>query len=72
MTPQFVPISEQVWVPVHRIERISFWNDSAMVKFVDTREEVRVNAEDAARIRAFIEGTNRVPDVGSGGRKGKK
>lgn len=51
---QFVPISEQVWIPVHRIERISFFADTATVKYVDDRQVEVLDGEDAVRLRDWM------------------
>jgi len=51
---QFVPISEQVWIPVHRIERISFFADTATVKYVDDRQVEVLDGEDAVRLRDWL------------------
>ena len=49
-----VPITEQVFVPIHRIERISFFSDHAMIKFIDQRETEKIFAEDAKNLMSFI------------------
>lgn len=51
-----VPISEQTFVPIHRIERISFFGSHATVKYVDVRDVERIGAEDAVRLRSWIVG----------------
>jgi hypothetical protein len=52
----FVMLSEQVFVPVHRIERISFFADYAIVKYVDDRQVDRIDGEDAQRLRSIMHG----------------
>jgi hypothetical protein len=54
----FIPISEQVFVPVHRIERISGFGDTVNVKYVDDRNIEKVQGEDAVRLIAFIRKVN--------------
>ncbi len=53
---QFVRISEQVWIPVHRIERISFFADHAIIKYIDDRQVDRIDGEDAQRLKAIMHG----------------
>lgn len=49
-----IPISEQVFIPLHRVERISFFADHATLKYVDDRTVERIDGEDAVRLREFI------------------
>lgn len=42
-------ITEQVWVPIAFVRRVSFFGDYAVIKYVDHSEE-RVDGEDAARL----------------------
>lgn len=49
-----VPITEQVYIPIHRIERISFFGTTATVKYVDSREVDRIENEDAQRLMKFV------------------
>lgn len=49
-----IPISEQVFIPLHRVERISFFADHATVKYIDDRTVERIDGEDAVRLREFI------------------
>ena len=49
-----VPITEQVFVPLHRIERISFFSDHAIIKIVDDREVHKIFDQDAKNLMAFI------------------
>jgi len=49
-----VPITEQVFVPIHRIERISFFGTNATVKFIDTRDVERIEGQDAQRLMMFV------------------
>jgi len=51
---QFIPISEQVWIPVHRIERISFFGCTATVKYVDDRQVDIIDGEDAERLKQWM------------------
>lgn len=51
----FIPISEQVFVPVHRIEKISFFSTTATIKYNDDRQVDIIDGEDAARLRRFLE-----------------
>lgn len=55
-----VPITEQVFVPVHRIERISLFGTTASIKYVDQREVERIEGQDAQRLMMWI---NRVMAV---------
>jgi hypothetical protein len=55
-----VPITEQVFVPVHRIERISLFGTTASIKYVDQREVERIEGPDAQRLMMWI---NRVMAV---------
>lgn len=48
-----VPISEQVFVPVDRIKRISFFADYALIKYEDHSDE-KIEGEDATRLRDFL------------------
>ena len=49
-----IPLSEQVFVPLHRVERISFFADYAIVRFTDDSTDARIDGEDAQRLRDFI------------------
>lgn len=49
-----IPITEQTWVPEHRIERISVFGTTASIKYVDQREVERVEAQDAQRLMMFL------------------
>lgn len=49
----FIPISEQVSIPVSRVKRISFFADYAIIKFEDHSDE-QVDGEDAVRLRSFL------------------
>ena len=49
-----VPITEQVFVPLHRIERISFFGTSAHVKYTDTRDMDKIEGPDAQRLMMFV------------------
>ena len=49
-----IPLSEQVFVPLHRVERISFFADYALIKFIDQRDVERIDGEDADRLRKCI------------------
>lgn len=51
----FVPISEQVFIPVSRIERISFFSDTATVKYVDDRQVEILDGEDARRLKLWMD-----------------
>lgn len=62
----FVPLSSQVYVPIHMVERILFWNDSATVRLVGARDPEVLKGEDAQKLRLFIESSLPEP------RKGKK
>lgn len=48
-----IPISEQVFVPIHRVERISLFGAYATIKYIDQREVERVDGEDAKRLFSF-------------------
>lgn len=48
-------ISEQVFVPIHRVERLSFFGTYALIKYVDQREVDRVDNEDAQRLRMQVD-----------------
>jgi hypothetical protein len=48
-----IPVSEQVFVPIHRVERISMFGEYATIKYVDQREVERVDGEDAKRLFRF-------------------
>jgi hypothetical protein len=50
-----IPISEQVFVPLDRVERISFFGDYAVVKYRDDRQVDKLDPPDAARLREFLE-----------------
>jgi hypothetical protein len=50
-----VPITEQVFIPLHRIERISFFGTNAVVKFTDSRDTEKIENEDAQRLRMFVD-----------------
>jgi hypothetical protein len=49
-----VPITEQVFVPLHRIERISFFGTNAHIKYTDTRDVDRIENADAQRLMQFV------------------
>lgn len=49
-----IPVSEQVFVPIHRVERISFFGGGGTIKYIDQREVERINEEDAKRLMAFV------------------
>lgn len=49
-----VPITEQVFVPVHRIERISLFGTTASIKYIDQREVERIEGQDAQRLMMWI------------------
>lgn len=49
-----VPITEQVFIPLHRIERISFFGTTAHVKYTDTRDVDRIENADAQRLMQFV------------------
>jgi hypothetical protein len=49
-----VPITEQVFVPLHRIERISFFGTTAHIKYIDTRDVDRIENADAQRLMHFV------------------
>lgn len=51
-----VPISEGVFIPIHRIERISFFGTFATIKFTDARDVERIENEDAQRLRMHVDG----------------
>jgi hypothetical protein len=55
-----IPISEQVFVPLARVERISFFGDGAIVKYLDDRQVDRLDAVDAARLKEFLELNHKV------------
>jgi hypothetical protein len=58
-----IPIAANAWVPLHRIERITFLADAAMVKYSDAREPESVQGNDAHRLRVFVENHQRAaPD----------
>ena len=44
----FLQISEQVWIPVHSIVRVSVWND--VVTIITTNGTEMCGGEDAERI----------------------
>lgn len=48
----FIQISDQVFIPVHRVERISFFGASATIKYVDDRQVDTIVGDDAERLRA--------------------
>lgn len=48
----FIQISNQVFVPIHRIERISFFGSSATIKYLDDRQVDTVVGDDAERLRS--------------------
>jgi hypothetical protein len=48
-------ITEQVFIPIHRVERISFFGTHAIIKFTDSRDTERVDNEDAQRLRMFVD-----------------
>ena len=45
-----VPITEQVFVPIGRIERISMFGTTVSIKYVDQREVERIEGQDAQRL----------------------
>lgn len=47
-------ISEQVYIPIHRVERISFFGTQAIIKFTDSRDSEKVDNEDAQRLRMYV------------------
>jgi hypothetical protein len=47
----FLQISEQVFIPIHRIERVSFFGASATIKYIDDRQVDTIVGEDADRLR---------------------
>jgi hypothetical protein len=49
-----IPLSEQVFVPLHRVERISFFAEHAIVKFTDDRTVEKIDGEDAQRLREYL------------------
>lgn len=55
-----VPITEQVFVPIHRIERISMFGTTVSIKYVDQREVERIDGQDAQRLMMWL---NRVMAV---------
>ena len=67
-----VPISEQVFIPIHRIERISFFGTTAHVKIDGQREAERLEDEDAQRLMKFVRslpGLCEKPDTGGKARR---
>ena len=65
----FVPISENVFVPAHRIERISFWSEMAQVKYIDQREPDVLKGQDAMRLRHAVCGAPAPEENKKGSRK---
>ena len=55
-----VPITEQVFVPIGRIERISMFGTTVSIKYVDQREVERIEGQDAQRLMIWL---NRVMAV---------
>lgn len=55
-----VPITEQVFVPIHRVERISMFGTTVSIKYVDQREVERIEGQDAQRLMMWL---NRVMAV---------
>jgi hypothetical protein len=49
-----IPISEQVFIPIHCVERISFFGSGALVKLVGSRDLEKIGEEDAKRLKDFI------------------
>ena len=67
-----VPISEQVFIPIHRIERISFFGTTATVKIEGQRDPERLENEDAQRLMKFVRslpGLCEKPDTGGKARR---
>lgn len=71
-----VPITEQVFVPIHRIERISFFGTTAHIKYIDTRDVERIEDADAQRLMMFVNAAvaksviaDKKPDEGSDRRR---
>jgi hypothetical protein len=52
----FVPLSELVFVPIHRIDRIAFFGKQAKVHFKDLGTEI-IDGEDAKRLFQFVMST---------------
>lgn len=48
-------ISENVFIPVHRVERLSFFGTYATLKYIDSREVDRIEGEDAQRLRMCVD-----------------
>ena len=65
----FIPISDSVFVPVHRVERLAFWGDTAHVKYIDARDPDIVKGQDALRLRQAVCGPCVEEDKKKGGRK---
>ena len=55
-----VPITEQVFVPIGRIERISMFGTTVSIKYVEQREVERIEGQDAQRLMIWL---NRVMAV---------
>lgn len=71
-----IPVSANGWVPLHRIERITFWADSASVKYSDAREPEVVKGLELERLRNFVVNqrqlANEMPKRGPGRPKGAR
>lgn len=50
-----IRIGPSTWVPMSRIERISFFSDYASVRFIDVRDPELIRGEDAQRLRLDVE-----------------
>jgi hypothetical protein len=53
----FVPLSELVFVPIHTIDRISFFGKEAKVYFKDSIKSEILDGEDAKRLFYFVMST---------------
>lgn len=59
--PPLIPITEQVWIPMHRIERISMFGTTVSIKYVDQRDAERIEGEDAQRLMMYIRAWTKPP-----------